>query len=228
MIALQETKTVRFKRILRHFVERMLCRVPLLYRALFPGARWRIPAIEGKCIYLTFDDGPIPEATPWILDCLDEFDVKATFFCVADNVRKYPDIFADIRARGHQVGNHTYHHLKGLTTSTRRYMQDVYDAHGLIKSRFFRPPYGHIRFSQVRELSHSFEIIMWDLVTRDYNRELSPEDIQSVVMRYVRNGSIIVFHDSIKSIDNLRVALPRCIEWLKAEGYSFKRIGDAP
>lgn len=208
--------------------EHLLCRVPLLYRALFPGARWRIPAITGRSVYLTFDDGPIPEATPWVLDCLDVFGVKATFFCVADNVRKYPHIFAEIKARGHQIGNHTYHHLKGLTTSTSKYMQDVYDAHQLIQSRYFRPPYGHIRFSQVRDLSHSFEIIMWDLITRDYNPALSPEDLFNTVTRYTRNGSIIVFHDSIKSIDNLKIALPQCMKWLLHEGFEFKRIGDAP
>lgn len=209
-------------------IERLLCRVPLWYRAFFPGARWRIPAIRGKSIYLTFDDGPVPEVTPWVLDTLDELGVKATFFCVADNVRKYPELFQDIISRGHQVANHSYHHLKGLTCPTKRYMQDVYQAHELIQSRYFRPPYGHLRLSQVRELSHSFEIIMWDVLTRDYNSKLHPDEVFGLVQRYARNGSIIVFHDSIKAERNMKVAMPRAVQWLKDEGYHFLRIGDAP
>lgn len=209
-------------------VERLLCRVPLWYRALFPGARWRIPAIKGKSVYLTFDDGPVPEATPWVLDQLDELGVKATFFCVGDNVRKYPELFEEILRRGHQVGNHSYHHLKGLTSQTKHYMQDVHQAHELIHSRYFRPPYGHLRFSQIRELSHSFEIVMWDVVTRDYNDKLSPDEVFGLVRRYARNGSIIVFHDSIRSMGNLREALPRSVRWLQEEGYHFLRMGDAP
>lgn len=205
-----------------------LSRVPLLYRALFPGARWRIPALEGKTVYLTFDDGPIPEVTPWVLEILDAYEVKATFFCVGDNVRKYPELFAEILRRGHQVGNHTQHHIKALTKSTKAYMQDVLEAHRLIGSRYFRPPYGHLRFGQTREISHSFEMIMWDVLTRDYNNKISPERVLDYVKRYTRNGSILVFHDSVKSERNLKYALPRAIEWLLAEGYEFRRIGDAP
>lgn len=209
-------------------IDHFLSRVPMLYRALFPGARWRIPALDGQSVYLTFDDGPVPEVTPWVLDLLDEYGVKATFFCVGDNVRKYPELFAEILRRGHRVGNHTYHHIKGLETSTRAYMHDVHEAHRLIHSRYFRPPYGHLRFPQTRELSHSFEIVMWDVLTRDYNPRLSPERVLSNVTRFVRNGSIIVFHDSIKAERNLRAVLPRAIEWLRSEGYEFRRIGDAP
>ena len=113
-------------------LNRLLSRVPLLYRAFFPGARWYIPSLEGKSVYLTFDDGPIPEITPWTLDLLDKYQIKATFFCVGDNVRKYPHIFEDIKARGHQVGNHTFHHLKALKYTTTSYMKDVFEAHKLI------------------------------------------------------------------------------------------------
>ncbi|MDH7903685.1 polysaccharide deacetylase family protein [Porphyromonas gingivalis] len=141
-------------------VERLICRVPMWYRALFPGATWRIPAKEGKSIYLTFDDGPIPEITPWVLDTLDELGVKATFFCVADNVRRYPDLFAEIQRRGHQVGNHTFHHLQGLKVRTRTYLKDVEEADRLINSRFFRPPHGHLRFMQTLLLSNHYDIIM--------------------------------------------------------------------
>lgn len=211
-----------------HIPSQFLSRVPMFYRAFFPGARWRIPALDGRSVYLTFDDGPIPEVTSWVLDLLDQYGVRATFFCVGDNVRKYPEIFSEIIARGHQVGNHTYHHLKGLTTSTRSYMADVHLAHHLIHSRYFRPPYGHLRLGQTRELSHSFEIIMWDVLTRDYSRQLTPEEVFDNVRQFVRNGSIIVFHDSTKSWHNLQQALPASIEWLLAQGYEFRRIGDAP
>lgn len=209
-------------------IDSFLSRVPFLYRALFVGARWRIPAITGQSVYLTFDDGPIPEVTPWVLDELDRWGIKATFFCVADNVRKHPEIFADILRRGHQVGNHTYHHLKGLWTRTETYVQDVHQAHELIQSRYFRPPYGHMRMRQLLRLSGSFEIVMWDVLTRDYSPRLSPQQVLENVQRYSRNGSIIVFHDSLRAEHNLRWALPRAIEWLLAEGYHFLRMGDTP
>ncbi len=210
------------------FFDHLLSRVPLFYRAFFPGARWRIPAIHGQSVYLTFDDGPDPEITPWVLDVLDEYKVKATFFCVADNVRKFPKVYEEILRRGHQVGNHTYHHIAALTCSTKRYMKNVYQAHEIIKSRYFRPPYGHLRPSQLQALSNSFEIVMWDVLTRDYNNSLKGEDVLNNVKNYVRNGSIIVFHDSIKSEKNLRYALPKAIEWLLENDYHFLRMGDAP
>lgn len=198
------------------------------YRALVPGAIWRIPSLTDKSIYLTFDDGPIPEVTPWVLDTLDELGIKATFFCVAENVSRYPEIFNDIKNRGHQVGNHTYHHIQGIFTSCKKYMNDVMEAHKLINSRYFRPPHGHLRFHQVLELSHSFEIIMWDVITRDYNSKLSPDTVFKNVKKYVRNGSIITFHDSIKAEKNMKIAMPKSVQWLKDQGYVFRRIGDAP
>lgn len=209
-------------------IEHLLSRPPLLYRVGFPGARWRIPSMEGKSIYLTFDDGPIPEVTPWVLDHLDRYGIKATFFCVGENVLKHPHIFKELLERGHRVGNHTHHHIKGLTTPTDAYIEDVLRADALIGSHYFRPPYGHLHPSQVRKLNHHFEIIMWDLVTRDYNPDLSAKDVFRTVCRYARNGSIIVFHDSLKSWPRLQEALPQSIEWLLQEGYTFRRIGDAP
>ncbi|MDY6122198.1 MAG: polysaccharide deacetylase family protein [Porphyromonas sp.] len=196
------------------------------YRALIPGARWRIPARWGKSVYLTFDDGPVPEVTPWVLDELDRLGVKATFFCVGDNVRKYPELFAEIIKRGHGVGNHTYHHIQGLKHSARSYMADVEKADELIASRFFRPPHGHLKPSQVRALSNRFDLIMWDVVTRDYNPSLSSDTIMNYVYRYTRNGSIIVFHDSLKAEKNMRIVMPKAVRWLLSEGYRFMRIGD--
>jgi len=196
---------------------------PLLYRWLFRGARWRFDTAE-RAVYLTFDDGPIPEATPWILDTLDRYGVKATFFCVGDNVRKHPEIFQDIRKRGHGVGNHTYHHIHGMNVNKETFLKDVELADKLIGSRRFRPPHGHIPLSQFYALRNMYKIVLWDVVTRDYSHLKSANDIFNIVKRYTRNGSIIVFHDSVRTIEKLKTALPRSIEWLQSEGYEFRVI----
>ena len=194
---------------------------PFFYRALFPGVIWRIPA-KKKCVYLTFDDGPIPEVTPWVLDILDKYDVKATFFCVVDNVRKHPDIYQMVLDRGHRVGNHTFNHIQGIRFWTKNYLANVEKAAEYIKSDLFRPPHGHMRFPQVVGLRRHYRIIMWDVVTRDYSKWMTAEDVVNNVKRYARNGSIITFHDSLKSIEKLKTALPQAIEWLMEQGYEFK------
>lgn len=196
---------------------------PLLYRMLFPETVWRIP-MKHKAVFLTFDDGPIPEVTPWVLDLLDKYDIKATFFCVGDNVRKHPETFAEVVRRGHSVGNHTMHHLQGAKVTTKRYIADIMEAESYIHTPLFRPPHGLIRWKQAAAIKDNMRIIMYDLVTRDYNRKLSGEQVFDNVKRYVRNGSIVVFHDSLKSEQNLRYALPRAIEWLKENGYVFLPI----
>jgi peptidoglycan/xylan/chitin deacetylase (PgdA/CDA1 family) len=195
---------------------------PRLYRAFFPGAIWRIPAGEGKCVYLTFDDGPIPDVTPWVLDTLDRYGIKATFFCVGDNVRKYPGIYRDVIGRGHLTGNHTYNHIQGIRSLTSHYVDNVEKAKTCIDSHLFRPPHGHMRLPQVWRLSRSYRIIMWDVVTRDYSPYMNPDRVFDVVKKYTRNGSFIVFHDSLKAEKNMKEALPRSIEWLLSEGYEFK------
>lgn len=196
---------------------------PLLYRMLFPETVWRIP-MKHKAVFLTFDDGPIPEVTPWVLDLLDKYDIKATFFCVGDNVRKHPETFAEVVRRGHSVGNHTMHHLQGAKVTTKRYIADIMEAESYIHTPLFRPPHGLIRWKQAAAIKDNMRIIMYDLVTRDYNRKLSGEQVLDNVKRYMRNGSIVVFHDSLKSEQNLRYALPRAIEWLKENGYVFLPI----
>lgn len=175
-----------------------------------------------RAVYLTFDDGPIPEATPFILDTLREYGAKATFFMVGENVRKHPELYERIVSEGHQVGNHTYNHLGGFKHWTTTYIINTFKANELIHSHLFRPPHGWLRHSVYYWLSKEFRIVMWDLVTRDYSKFLSADDVLKNVKRYARNGSIITFHDSTKSIEKLYTALPRSLEWLKCQGYEFK------
>ena len=177
---------------------------------------------QEKAVYLTFDDGPIPEATPWILDVLKRYDVKATFFMVGDNARKYPDILQRVIDEGHRIGNHTHNHIGGVFRSIRDYMYNVEKANAYINSHYFRPPHGWMRLGIYAWLSRKYKVVMWDLVTRDYSKLLTAEDVVYNIKRYARNGSIITFHDSLKSIDKLHTALPASIEWLLAQGYAFK------
>lgn len=197
-------------------------RIPELLRKLAKDAVFMIPQREGeKKVYLTFDDGPIPEVTPRLLDLLDSYGIKATFFMVGDNVRKYPELFADVKRRGHRVGNHTMHHLQGLRESKDAYLADVADADRYIGSDLFRPPHGWMKRSQGKELSAKYRIVMYDLVTRDYSKHLDAGDVFDNVKKYARPGSIIVFHDSLKSLPRLFEALPKSIEWLMEQGYKF-------
>lgn len=199
----------------------MFIEQPSIYlRWLYPKATWRMDPSE-KAVYLTFDDGPIPEATPFILDVLDRFCIKATFFMVGDNARKYPHLLEEVRRRGHRIGNHTYNHIGGFKWWSWRYLRNTYKAHAILKTDLFRPPHGWMKPSQYLRLHNRYRIIMWDLVTRDYSKWMNAEDIVNNVKRYVRNGSIITFHDSLKSIEKLKSALPETIEWLRAQGYAF-------
>ena len=197
---------------------------PLLYRLLFPEAIWRIKKNREKVVYLTFDDGPIPEVTPWVLDTLDRYGVKATFFMVGDNVARHPELYQEVRRRGHSVGNHTMHHLQGMKVTSYRYMHDITEANDLIDSPLFRPPHGLLRWRQARAIKDRYNIVMYDLVTRDYSRKLNPDQVFANIKRYVRNGSIIVFHDSLKAEKNMKAVLPRAIEWLRSRGYTFEAL----
>ncbi len=198
---------------------------PLLYRLLFPECLWRLKRRGGKpVVFLTFDDGPIPEQTPWVLDVLDRYGIKATFFMVGDNVRRHPDLYEEVKRRGHSYGNHTMHHLQGMKVKAVRYLRDVAEADSLIKSSLFRPPHGLLRWKQAAALKEHFNIVMYDLVTRDYSKKLTPDEVFANVRKYARNGSIIVFHDSLKSGENMRQALPRSIEWLLEQGYEFQPL----
>ena len=190
-------------------------------RWLYPNALWRMDRQE-KAVYLTFDDGPIPEATPWILDVLKRYDIKATFFMVGDNARKYPELHQRVVNEGHRIGNHTHNHIGGFSHTIREYSYNVEKANAYIHSHYFRPPHGWMRMSQYAWLSRKFKVVMWDLVTRDYSKWLTADDVVNNIKKYARNGSIITFHDSLKSIDKLQTALPQALQWLKDEGYEFR------
>lgn len=197
---------------------------PLLYRLLFPEASWRIKRRGRKVVFLTFDDGPIPEITPWVLDLLDRYGIKATFFLVGDNVRRHPELLDEIKRRGHSYGNHTMHHLQGFKVTSKRYLRDITEADALIGSPLYRPPHGIMRWSQSAIIKNHYNIVMYDLVTRDYSKKLKPWQVLENVKTYARNGSIIVFHDSLKAEKNMKYALPLAIEWLQEQGYEFEPL----
>lgn len=195
---------------------------PQFIRNLYPSAIWRMDK-DVRAVYLTFDDGPIPKVTPWVLDVLDRYGIKATFFMVGDNIRKHPDEFRLVVEKGHRIGNHTFNHIRGLSYDINSYLENTDKAcRMMMNTNLFRPPHGYMSPKQYAELKKRYKIIMWDLVTRDYNRKFTGEQILQKVKKYVRNGSIITFHDSLKSEENIRYALPKAIEWLMEQGYEFK------
>ncbi len=198
----------------------MSIQVPDVLRPLLGKLTWRRDS-SSKVIYITFDDGPVPEVTPLVLDLLDKHNIKATFFCVGDNVRKHPEVYAEVLRRGHKTGNHTFNHIKGFSFSEEEYVANVKKAAEYIDSELFRPPYGRIKRSQLKRLQSKYEIIMWDLITYDYDRKLSKESILRNIKHYSRNGSIIVFHDSIKAKDNMLAVLPMAIEYWNSQGYTY-------
>lgn len=190
-------------------------------RWLYPNALWRMDK-KVHAVYLTFDDGPVPESTPFILDTLAQYNIKATFFMVGENVLRYHDLYNRIVEEGHQVGNHTFNHMGSLKHWALTYGINTEKANELIHAHLFRPPHGWMRWSVYWWLSKRYKIVMWDLVTRDYSKWMTPEDVLKNVKRYARNGSIITFHDSTKSIEKLKYALPEALKWLKEQGYEFK------
>lgn len=201
----------------------MIIEQPAVFlRWIYPHALWRMDKRE-KAVYLTFDDGPIPEATPFILDTLERYGAKATFFMVGENARKYPHLLAEVKARGHRIGNHTNNHIGGFRWWSWLYLANVVEANKVLHTNLFRPPHGWMKMMQYRVLRHcGFRVVMWDVVTRDYSRRLTDEDVLNNVRRYTRPGGIITFHDSLKSIDKLKHALPEALQWLIQEGYEFK------
>lgn len=213
-------------------------RPPFFLKWFYPSLIWNKDTKE-KIVYLTFDDGPIPNVTDFVLNTLKTFEVKATFFCIGDNIRKHPQVFERIKNDGHAIGNHTYNHLKGWKTDDKTYIENFWKCQELTGTNLFRPPYGRIKKSQISKLVSSWQLavgrelktenselltVMWDVLSGDFDLKLSPEKCYQNVVNKVRNGSIIVFHDSLKAWDRLEYALPKSIEYLLAEGYRFEKL----
>ncbi|MDQ8054112.1 MAG: polysaccharide deacetylase family protein [Pedobacter sp.] len=214
-----------------------LVKSPRLLKWFYPSLLWNKSRKE-KIVYLTFDDGPIPNVTDFVLNTLKSHGALATFFCIGDNIQKFPEIFERLKQEGHQIGNHTYHHLKGWATDDETYIADFLQCQLLTQTHLFRPPYGRIKKSQIRKLKaeslkpttpdHSeryalsaLQIVMWDVLSGDFDQNLSPERCYQNVIDHVENGSIIVFHDSLKAFDRLAYALPRTLKYLAEKGYRF-------
>ncbi len=198
----------------------MFVKSPSILKKIFPNLIWDIKTYEKK-IYLTFDDGPHPDITPGVLEMLDKYKAKATFFCVGDNVRKHPDTYELILARGHKVGNHSYSHKNGWKISNDDYFDDIEKADKLIRSNLFRPPYGRITPSQIKHLKKKYSIIMWSVLTYDYSKKVSKEQCLKNSIVKTKPGSIVVFHDSLKSENNLFYALPMFLKYFTDKGFVF-------
>lgn len=195
-----------------------------IFRFLFPSFIWNIPTKE-KELFLTFDDGPIPEVTEWVLDTLKFHGVKATFFCVGENIRKHPQVFQRIITEGHLVANHTQHHIKGTKFSTAEYLENVRECEATMRGynskNLFRPPYGKLKRSQRLELQKKYKIIMWEVLSADFDPKLTPEKCLEKTVQYSKEGSIVLFHDSVKTIQKIETVLPAYITIMKAKGFKF-------
>lgn len=200
-----------------------LVKTPWWLRALYPSLVWRINT-AAKELYLTFDDGPHPEATPFVLGALATYNARATFFCIGKNVVEHPGIFHRVIAEGHRIGNHTHNHLNGWKTDDLAYINNIQEASKLIKTNLFRPPYGRIKRSQVKALSKDYKIIMWDVLSGDFDTGLQAEKSLNYVTQHSGPGSTIVFHDSAKAFKTLQFVLPKVLEHFSEQGYVFKTI----
>ncbi|MEN8137874.1 MAG: polysaccharide deacetylase family protein [Bacteroidota bacterium] len=197
--------------------------IPFFIKWIYPEAKWCVKTNE-KVLYLTFDDGPVEGVTNWVLKTLEEYNAKATFFCVGQNVNINPNLFRELTESGHSIGNHSYHHLKGLNTGNKLYLQDVGKADNIIKSRLFRPPYGLMGYRQYIELKHKFDIVMWDVLSGDFDTGIDGEKCYQNVVKNAKQGSIVVFHDSKKAFPRLKIALPKILKYYSELGYRFERI----
>jgi peptidoglycan-N-acetylglucosamine deacetylase len=208
----------------------MLFRTPFFLPWLYPSLIWRVNTSDRK-IFLTFDDGPVPGPTEFVLETLKKYNAKATFFCIGDNVRKHPMVLKKVVADGHAIGNHTFHHMPGWENSTTDYLNDTQKCEAQLEEAgyksslagkpYFRPPYGKIKRAQIRALSN-YNIVMWDVLTQDYDKSLLPETCLNKSIKATRAGSIVVFHDSVKAMPTLEYVLPRYLEYFNKQGYLFE------
>lgn len=197
---------------------------PGVVRRLFKGATWRKKE-EGRTLYLTFDDGPVEKETSWVMNVLKEYGIQATFFCVGENAHKRPEIIKALIEDGHSVGNHAYNHLPAWKCSRKAYFDNIEKARPFIPGQLFRPPHGQLYPWYMNELKRTFsEVVMWDVLTEDYDNRVHPSEVLQHVKDYTRDGSILVFHDSQKAWDNLSYALPHSLDWLLKQGYQFKTL----
>lgn len=198
--------------------------IPKVVKSMFPKFIWDIDTSE-KTIYLTFDDGPTPEITDWVLDCLKKYNAKVTFFCIGKNVERFPNIYNRILIEEHAIGNHTYNHLKGWKIKTLDYINDTKHASEFIKSKLFRPPYGRIKPKQAHGLMNDhYKIIMWSVLSLDWDKNISTTQCYNNIVNNATSGSIIVFHDSVKASHNMKYVLPKVLDYFSKKGYDFKRI----
>lgn len=208
-----------------------------LMKKIFSGFTWQFPSSE-KTVYLTFDDGPIPEITDWALAILKEYNAKATFFCIGENIAKHAELYKKTQEEGHSVGNHTYNHVNGWHTSNENYLENIvlcenvmknFSVEGNSKQKLFRPPYGKLNRNQSKWLKENgYKVIMWDILSADFDTTISPEKCAENVLKNIQPGSIIIFHDSLKASKNLKHALPQTLEYLKKNGFEMKAIKFAP
>ena len=200
-----------------------LIKTPLVLKLLYPKLLWDAEG-DNRSIFVTFDDGPIPIVTPFVLNILKQYDAKATFFCIGDNVRKHPDVFEKVKNDGHAIGNHTFNHLNGWQTDDATYRENFLKADELIGSNLFRPPYGRIKQSQVKLLKEAkpdLQIVMWNVLSADFDMNITPEKCLDNVIKNVKPGDIVLFHDSLKAKDRMEYALPRALEYWSKKGYTF-------
>ncbi len=190
---------------------------------IFRDLTWHFTGKDNE-LFLTFDDGPTPEITPWVLATLKESNARATFFCIGKNVKKHPDLYNQILSEGHSVGNHSYTHIKGWKTSNQKYVESVQKAAQVIDSNLFRPPFGKIRPQQIGQLKQDFKIIMWDVFSRDYDSKLDKEKCLKNVLELSESGSIVVFHDTLKAERNLKYVLPKVLKHFSEQGFVFNPI----
>ncbi len=200
-----------------------LIKTPQFIQKLFPNFTWRIPTGE-RVLHLTFDDGPIPEVTPWVLEQLAQHGASATFFCVGENIQKHPEVFSQILKAGHSVGNHTYHHLNGWASDNLKYFLNVRRCARQMDSNLFRPPYGRLTPRQAEFLQRHYRIVMWDVLSGDFDPHVTPEQCVSNVLKNAKPGSVVVMHDSLKAWDKLQLLLPKVLEHFASKGYSFRRL----